>query len=97
MRPEPSRANDQKVENFRALCTRRRQTQDRTISHMIKQCIAFLNKQLEAMEAAIDTMIRQDDDWRRRREIIESIPGFAAMTARSLIADLPELGSITNK
>ncbi|MFE3839556.1 transposase [Pseudogemmobacter sonorensis] len=42
-------------------------------------------------------MIQKDEDWRRRREIIESIPGFAATTARTLIADLPELGTMTDK
>lgn len=111
MRPVPNKVGDQKSEAFRALCARRRQiihmknqelnrqqqTQDRVLGRMIRQTIVFLDKQLAAVEAVIDTMIRQDADWRRRREIIESIPGFAATTARTLIADLPELGTISNK
>lgn len=111
MRPGPSKANDHRAETFKCLCARRRQilhlktqeinrrqqTQDRVIARMIRQTIAFLDKQLAAIEVLIDTMIQQDADWRRRREIIESIPGFAATTARTLIADLPELGTISNK
>lgn len=111
MQPVPSRANDHKAETFKALCARRRQilhmknqelnrqqqTQDRFLGQMIRQTIAFLDKQLTAVEAMIDTMIQQNADWLRRREIIVSIPGFAATTARTLIADLPELGTISNK
>lgn len=111
MRPAPSKASDPKAETFKALCARRRQilhmrnqelnrqqqTQDCVLGRMIRQTIAFLYKQLAAVEAVIDTMIQQDADWWRRREIIESIPGFAATTARTLIADLPELGAISNK
>jgi len=111
MKPEPSRVSDQKSAIFRALCARRRQiihmrnqelnrqqqSRERQISLMIKQTLAFLDKQLAAIEVEIDAMIQRDEDWRRRREIIESIPGFAATTARTLIADLPELGSMTDK
>lgn len=111
MKPEPSRVSDQKSDIFRALCARRRQiihmrnqelnrqqqSRERQISLMIKQTLAFLDKQLAAIEVEIDAMIQRDEDWRRRREIIESIPGFAATTARTLIADLPELGSMTDK
>lgn len=49
------------------------------------------------LETTIDTMIRQDIEWCRRRDIIQSIPGFAATIARTLIADLLELGSLNNK
>lgn len=111
MQPAPSRLNDHKAESFRALCARRRQvlhmktqelnrqqqTQDRVLGHMIRQTIAFLDRQLATLEAVIDTMIRQNCEWLRRQEIITSIPGFAATTARSIIADLPELGSLTSK
>lgn len=111
MRPEPDKVSDHKAEAFKALCARRRQilhlkcqemnrqqqTQDRIIARMIRQTIAFLDKQLAAIEAVIDMMIQRDANWRRRREIIESIPGLAATTARTLIAELPELGAISNK
>jgi transposase len=111
MRPEPDKVSDHKAQAFKALCARRRQilhlrcqevnrqqqTLDRVIARMIRQTIAFLDKQLAAIEAVIDVMIQQDANWRRRREIIESIPGLAATTARTLIAELPELGTISNK
>lgn len=111
MRPKADKVSDHKAQAFKALCARRRQilhlkcqemnrqqqTQDRVIARMIRQTIAFLDKQLDAIEAVIDTMIQRDANWRRRREIIESIPGLAAATARTLIAELPELGTISNK
>lgn len=111
MKPAPSKPNDPKVEAFKALCVRRRQiqhmrnqelnrrqqSQDRVIAHMIRQSIAFLDKQLAAVERSIDIMIDRDTAWRRRREIIESIPGLAAVTARTIIADLSELGSLSDK
>lgn len=111
MQPPSSKPTDQKSEAFRALCVRRRQildmktqeinrqkqTRDSTIARCIRSIIALLDKQLAILETTIDTMIRQDIEWCRRRDIIQSIPGFAATTARTLIADLPELGSLNNK
>ena len=111
MKPQPSRVGDRKTDTFKALCARRRQiihmrnqelnrrqqAREDQISRMIEQTLAFLDAQLAEIETEIDAMIRQNADWRRRREIIESIPGFAATTARTLIADLPELGTMTDK
>lgn len=64
---------------------------------MIRQTLPFLDKQLAVVEVEIDAMIQQDEDWCRRRETIESVTGFAATTARTLIADLPKLGTMIDK
>lgn len=111
IRPAPDRICDRKTSSFKALCARRRQilnlkcqemnrqqqARDPRIETMIRQTIAFLDGQLAAIEAMIDKLIQQDAEWRRRRQIIESVPGLAAATARTLIAELPELGTIGNK
>ncbi|MBH0236238.1 transposase, partial [Methylobrevis albus] len=42
----------------------------------------------------IDDTVRGSPIWREKEELLASVPGVGTKTARSLIAELPELGSI---
>jgi transposase len=70
--------------------------------------VKFLQRQLDrriergdqdiaALDAAILTRIKADDDLARRYTILTSIPGFGFAVAATLIAGLREIGSITAK
>lgn len=109
--PEPSPVEDQKAQTFKALCARRRQllqmrTQelirkkqvcDKMIARMIAANIQGFNRQPRTIEKVIDAIIDQTPVWQRKRQIIQSVPGLARTTARTLIADLPELGNLNDK
>ena len=59
--------------------------------------IKQIESQLAEIDAAIGAVIMADPDLVRRFEILCSIPGIGKITARALLVDMPELGSIDNK
>jgi transposase len=70
------------------LCT------SRSARRSIEQVLKTLDKQIAVMEAEIARLVESDDDWKRKAEVLNSVPGVGDVTAASLIADLPELGRL---
>ncbi|HEY0327910.1 MAG TPA: IS110 family transposase [Rhodopseudomonas sp.] len=56
--------------------------------------IAVLEKELTAIDQDIDTMVRGSPVWRAKEDLLASVPGIGSKIARTLIAELPELGSL---
>lgn len=63
----------------------------------IKRTITFLDKEIERIEKAIKTLIKTDSTLTEKVDRLSSIKGIGDITALTLIADLPELGQLTNK
>ncbi|MDR0869326.1 MAG: IS110 family transposase [Planctomycetaceae bacterium] len=47
---------------------------------------------IEHIEAAIDTIIADDAEWKAQSELLQSVPGIGKETARTLLIECPELG-----
>jgi transposase len=60
----------------------------------IQQVLKTLDKQLEHIEGEIARLVASNDDWRRKAELLISVPGVGDTTAAALLADLPELGQL---
>jgi transposase len=60
-----------------------------------QRLLRVIDQQVEDLDRAIAELIDGDDDWRRKREVITSLPGVSDGTANQLIADLPELGRLS--
>jgi transposase len=56
-----------------------------------------IKTQLEEIEQEIERLIQADPVLARRFEILTSIPGIAAVTARKLLIEMPELGAMSGK
>ena len=63
----------------------------------IKRTIAFLDKEIERIEKAIKALIKTDPTLTEKVDRLSGIKGIGDITALTLIADLPELGELTNK
>jgi transposase len=63
----------------------------------IKRTITFLDKEIERIEKAIKALIKADSILTEKVERLSAIKGVGDITALTLIADLPELGQLTNK
>ena len=46
------------------------------------------------MEKQIAKLLESDDRWNNLSQLLISVPGIGAMTAATLLADLPELGQL---
>jgi Transposase IS116/IS110/IS902 family len=58
---------------------------------------AFLEKELAAVDADIDTVVRASPAWRETEDLLSSVPGVGPVTARTLIAEFPDLGGLNRR
>jgi transposase len=85
------------LEMIVAETNRRRQlTQPRLIRGLDRHLKA-LQKELSELEQDIDDQIRGSPVWRDKEDLLTSPPGIGSTTARTLIAELPELGSLDRR
>src|SRR5580704_2987554 len=63
------------------------------IRKSIARLIAALEKELAEIDAEIDASVRGSPAWREKEDLLASVPGVGPITARTLIAELPALGT----
>jgi transposase len=59
--------------------------------------IAWLEEELEALGKEIYDLIQADPVWREKSMILQSVPGIGPVTAATLLAELPELGTVSRQ
>ncbi len=108
VRPEPRPVPDEQARLLQELVGRRRQliemmTMERnrrsglTAKRLLKsvdRLLAALQKELSALDEDIDDAIRRTPAWREAENLLKSVPGIGPIVARTLLADLPELGKL---
>jgi len=72
-------------------------TTEPTALASLKEAIAFFNRQAKALAAEIAALITVDPLWAALDKTIRSVKGLADRTVAVLLADLPELGTLSNK
>ncbi len=110
VRPIPRPLPDAQTNALRAVLTRRRQLiamrtaeQNRLgsappdLHKDIQDHIAWLNERLATLEDALDTTRRASPVWREREVLLRSTPGIGPVCARTLLLDLPELGTLSRQ
>ncbi|MCO5191735.1 MAG: IS110 family transposase [Anaerolineae bacterium] len=63
----------------------------------IEKHIRWLEEELLSVEQNIDTFIDSNSDWKHNRQQLTQIPGVGPVTSMTLIAELPELGTLNPK
>ena len=110
VRPEVRGLPSEDAQALDALVSRRRQiigmlTQEKNrlgfalkpVQKGIRKHITWLERQLADVDADLDERIRRSPVWAAKRDLLESVPGVGPNLARTLIAELPELGTLTHK
>jgi transposase len=111
VRPRLSVKTTEKQQELGALVHRRRQLVSlrsmekmrqpqavhKTATRSIDRMIKVLDQQIAALDKAISRLIETDDDWRTKRDLIESVPGVGPTTSATLVAELPELGRLNRQ
>jgi len=69
----------------------------RPIQQSLKKHIAYLERELRMTESDIGRMIRESPVWRERDDLLQSAPGIGPVVARTLVAELPELGRLNRR
>ena len=63
----------------------------------IQAHITWLHRRLAALDDDLDTRLRASPVWREREELRRSVPGMGPVCARTLVLDLPELGTLSRQ
>lgn len=104
----PLKSDDEQVLN--ALLTRRRQLLDmlvaetnracsapKVIQRDIKQHIRWLKKRIKDTDDDLNRFVQTSAIWSAKDQLLQSTPGVGPVMSRTLLAKLPELGSLNRK
>ncbi len=75
----------------------RLETADRDVLPFIQDSLSMLQKQLEDLDRAIQSLIDNTPDLKGKQELLLSVPGVGKVTASTLTSQLPELGTCDRK
>jgi transposase len=83
---------------------RQKQLDEKLVARQLKKVIRLLEQQREDLDREIARLIavgeasaEDDDQWRGRSQILQSVPGVGPATASMLIATMPELGQLSRQ
>ena len=76
---------------------RQKRLTEKRLQKSIVRLLAALQKELSTLEAEIDTVVRGSPAWREKEDLLASVPGVGKIIARTLLAELPELGSLDRR
>jgi transposase len=63
----------------------------------LRRLITALEKELGEIDGDIDQAVRASPVWRRKEQLLQSVPGVGPVTARTLLAEMPELGTLDRR
>ncbi len=63
----------------------------------IQAHLTWLERQLAALDTEFTTTIRQSPVWQEHEDLLQSVPGVGPVMSRTLLADLPELGTLSRQ
>jgi transposase len=67
------------------------------IRKRVRTHIVWLERELEHTNTDLAEAIRQSPVWREKDELLQSVPGVGPVLTSTLLANLPELGTLTHK
>ena len=110
IRPQPRPLPDELTLELRALTVRRRQiidimvaeknhlvTASTAIKKRITAHITFLQQELDRADQDLDRFIGKNQVWKENQALLCSTPSIGPVSSRTLLAELPELGTLGRK
>lgn len=110
IRPVPRPLLDEESQTLAALLARRRQVIEmvtaeknrlscarKAVRKPIQAHIGWLERHLAHTERDLAQLIRESPVWRAKDDLLRSVPGVGPALSSTLLADLPELGTLNRK
>jgi len=69
----------------------------KVISSAIKPILTVIKNQIEKVDKKLLKLIEESPEYQLKNDILQSMPGIGNIVAFSLLSDMPELGTISNK
>ncbi len=67
------------------------------VKRSVREAVAAYARLLERIEHDLDGLIQNSPLWREKEDLLRSFNGIGPVSARTLLADLPELGRLNRK
>ena len=67
------------------------------VKRRIRAHVRWLEKELSRTDLELEKVIEASSVWRENEALLRSVPGVGPTLARTLLAELPELGTLTHK
>lgn len=110
IQPRPTPTRSRNLMRIKDLLARRRQVMEmrtqemnrlqimgKTLESSCKRILACLDKEVARLETALDDCIAQEEEWSEKRTLLKTAPGIGDTMVYTLLADMPELGQLSNK
>jgi transposase len=108
--PSPSIVPDEEAQHLQHILARRRQILSmlvaennrlqmapKALQKRIRAHMGWLEKELSRTDDDLDEAIEGSTAFKENETLLKSVPGVGPVLARTLLAELPELGTITHK
>jgi transposase len=76
---------------------RLRRTEVPRVRKSIERLVVAMKRELGDVDHDIDDTMRGSPVWREKEDLLASVPGVGRIIARTMVADLPELGTLGRK
>jgi len=73
------------------------QARDARVRRDIQSLVAILEKRIKGCDGELQGLIQASPIWRAQEDVLRSFNGIGPVSARTLLADLPELGQLNRK
>jgi transposase len=110
IRPSPKPVPDDEIRALQGILARRRQllgmltaennrlpTATKPVAKRIAAHIRWLEKELSRTDGDLEEAIKSSSALSENEELLRSVPGVGPVLARTLLAEVPELGALTHK
>jgi transposase len=110
IQPPPEPLPDEEIRALRGILARRRQllgmltaennrlySASKPVAKRIAAHIRWLEKELSRTDGDLDKAIKDSRALRENEALLRSVPGVGPVLARTLLAEVPELGTLTHK
>jgi transposase len=111
LKPEPRALPDEEAVLLSEILDRRRQLigmlvaennrlsaiVSSSVKKRIRTHVRWLEKELKRAERDLEEVVEASPAWRENKVLLRSVPGVGPALARTLLAELPELGTLTHK
>ncbi len=87
----------QLIEMLTAEKNRRVSAATETVRKEIKEHIDWLEDRIAELDEQLQTLLKSSKLWRVKDEVLQSVPGIGPVVSFSMIADLPELGTLNRQ
>jgi transposase len=107
----PRRLRDDDTRELGDLLARRRQIVQMTVAeenrarlasrgqalNSIRRLLAALRRELASLDGDLDERMRKSPAWRASENLLKSVPGVGPIVSRTLLAEMPELGTLDRR